>query len=213
AYRFPEQRYEGDYELYGNYPQQRAELVYWLQSNFKPSAIVFFSGDVHHGSVVTGRYAYGADLDRIRSGKADWVTRIVQITSSPIKNVNDKFVKTKWWLLGTDKGNAGESIVPRFEHQYTKTPAGNYIAMHAISRSLSGALGRETYIFENHLCVVEMPEKPKGDVKVLFVGVKNGKMETARITVDTDNDPSKFKIIKAGAITIAPQDELLIQVS
>jgi peptidoglycan hydrolase-like protein with peptidoglycan-binding domain len=207
-YKFPSQRYEGEYELYGNYPQQRAELIDWLHKNFSPSAVVFFSGDVHHGSVITGRYAYGANLDKVRSGKADWVTRIVQITSSPIKNVNDKFTKTKWWLLGTDKGNAGESIVPRFEHQYAKTPTGDYIAMQAISRSLSGALGRETYIFENHLCVVDMPEKPKGFVKVLYIGVKNGKMETARITVDTDNDPSKFKITKVGAITVTPQDEL-----
>ncbi len=206
-YNFPSQRYEGDYELYANYPQQRGELIYWLHSNFEPSAVVFLSGDVHHGSVITGRYAYGRDLDKVRGGKADWVTRIIQITSSPIKNVNDKFVTSKWWLLGTDKGNAGESIVPRFEHQYTKTPAGNYIAMQAISRSLSGALGRETYIFENHLCVVEMPEKPKGDVKVLYIGVKGGKMETARITVDTNNDPSKFKIVKVGALTVTPQDE------
>jgi|GEM_PF-6488107 len=207
-YDFPSQRYEGEYELYGNYPQQRAELIDWLRKNFNPSAVVFFSGDVHHGSVITGRYAFGGNLDTIRSGKADSVTRIVQITSSPIKNVNDKFVTSKWWLLGTDKGNAGESIVPRFEHQYAKTPTGNFIAMQAISRSLSGTLGRETYIFENHLCVVEMPEKPKGDVKVLYIGVKNGKMETAKITVDTDNNPSKFKIIKVGALTVAPQDEL-----
>lgn len=208
-YNFPKDRYEGDYELYANYPRQRSELVYWLRVNFQPSAIVFFSGDVHHGSVITGRYAYGADLDKVRGGKADWVTRIVQITSSPIKNINDKFVKTKWWLAHqTDAGNAGESLVTRWEHQYAKNSDGKYIAMQAISRSLKGALGRETYIFENHFCMVEMPEKPQQDVKILFVGVKNGKMESAKITVDTNNDPAKFKVLKAGSITVVPQDEI-----
>lgn len=207
-YDFPRDRYEGDFEFYGNYAPQRAELIHWLYTNYKPSAAVFLSGDVHHGSVVTGRYGYGKTLEKIRGGKSDWVMRIVQITSSPIKNVKDLFVESKWWLLGTDKGNAGESIVSRYEHQYAKTPNGDFIAMQAYTRSMSGALGRETYIFENHFCVVEAPEKAKGDVKVLFIGVKSGKMETAKITVDTDNNPAKLKIVKVGAMTFAPQDEL-----
>jgi hypothetical protein len=37
--------------------------------------------------VVTGRYGYGSSLDKIKNGKADWAMRVVQITSSPIKNV------------------------------------------------------------------------------------------------------------------------------
>ena len=108
-YEFPAKRYEGDHELYGNNPQQRADLVLWLQKNFGPAALVIFSGDVHHGSVVAGRYAYGASLN------ADWATRIVQITSSPIKNEKKAaYSEKRWWTAWqTDAGNVGESIIPQ----------------------------------------------------------------------------------------------------
>src|SRR5206468_6489318 len=96
-YKWPGQRYEGDFELYGNNPQQRGELILWLQYNFGPSALVILSGDVHHGSVITGRYGYGPSLHKIKTGNADWATRIVQITSSPIKNVkSDAYEKKRW---------------------------------------------------------------------------------------------------------------------
>jgi hypothetical protein len=45
-------------------------------------------------------------------------------------------------------------------------------------------LGRETYVFEIHLCVVEMPRKPGGIVTSTFIGVKGGRLKTAQIIVD-----------------------------
>ena len=39
-----------------------------------------------------------------------------------------------------------------------------------------------------------MPARLGGFVDVLFTGVKDGKLATASISVDTDNDPSKFQI-------------------
>lgn len=215
-YSFPKDRYAGDFELYGNNPVQRAELVLWLQHHFGPSGLVFFSGDVHHGSVVSGRYAYGKDLDKIKAGKADWAMRIVQITSSPIKNEkNVAYRKKRWWTAWqTDAGNVGESVVPQWEHQYATTTDGTYIAMQAAVGKLSGSLGRQTYIFEPHLCVVDMPSRPKGAVNVLFVGVEKGKLLTANTSVDTDNDPAKFLFTKVGggffsplpAINLPPKD-------
>lgn len=209
-YKFPQDRYLGDFELYGNNPRQRAELVYWLHQNFDPSALIIFSGDVHHGSVITGRYGHGSSLSQIRSGKADWVMRIAQITSSPIKNVKtDAYVNKKFVV--TDAGNAGESLVPQVEHMYTSLPDGNYLAMQAAARKLSGRLGRETYIFENHLCVVDMPAKAGGNVRIEFVGVKNGKLATANVTVDTDNNPAKFQVIKTAGFTFTPTNESSLQ--
>ena len=205
-YNINTNRYEGDFEFYGNNPQQRAELILWLQIHFSPSALVILSGDVHHGSVVTGRYGYGKKLDDIRAGKADWVMRVVQITSSPIKNVKSAaYEKKRWWTAWqTDAGNVGESLVSQWEYQYATISDKNYIAMQATSRKLTGNLGRETYIFENHLCVVQMPYKPKGNVNIDFIGVKNGKGAKAYISVDTDNDPANFKFTKvyAGATVL-----------
>src|SRR5439155_14999068 len=138
-------------------PQQRGELILWLQRNFGPSAVVIFSGDVHHGSVVTGRYGYGSSLDKIKTGKADWAMRVVQVTSSPIKNVKtEAYEKKRWWTLWqTDAGNVGESLIPQWETQYASLAKDTYIAMQAFTRSLEGELGRKTYIFENHFCVVD----------------------------------------------------------
>lgn len=198
-YSFPKERYQGDFELYGNNPQQRAELVLWLHDRLNPPAVVFFSGDVHHGSVVSGRYAHGATLDKVRNGKGDWAIRIVQVTSSPIKNEKNAAYRDKIAKI-TDAGNIGESVIRQWEHQYASINDGTYIAALATVNKLSGNLGRETYIFEPHLCVVDMPAQPKGDVKVLFVGEKDGKMQTAATKVDTDNDPSKFLYLKAGGL-------------
>jgi hypothetical protein len=197
-YKWPKSRYQGDYELYGNNSRQRAELVLHLQGTFDPSALVIFSGDVHHGSVVTGRYAYGAKLDDIRNGKANWVMRIVQITSSPIKNEKKAaYVHKRWWTFGqTDAGNVGESVISQWENQYATVSNGAYVAMQAMVRDLKGPLGRQTYVFESHLCVVDMPKKARDDAAVTFVGVKGGKVATSAVTVDTRNDPSDFKVIR-----------------
>ncbi|MFZ5784294.1 MAG: hypothetical protein ACOY4R_29210 [Pseudomonadota bacterium] len=195
-YDWPKQRYQGDYELYGNNSRQRAELVLHLQAVFDPSSLVIFSGDVHHGSVVTGRYAYGAKLADIRKGKANWVMRIVQITSSPIKNEKKAaYVKKRWWTAWqTDAGNVGESVVSQWENQYAPISNGAYIAMQAMVRDMKGPLGRQTYIFEPHLCVVDMPKKARDDAAITFVGVKGGKLATAEVKVDTRNDPSDFRV-------------------
>jgi hypothetical protein len=208
-YDWPRQRYQGDYELYGNNSRQRAELVLHLQGAFDPSSLVIFSGDVHHGSVVTGRYAYGARLDDIRNGKANWVVRIVQVTSSPIKNEKKAaYVKKRWWTAWqTDAGNVGESLVSQWENQYARVSNGAYVAMQARVRDMKGPLGRQTYIFEPHLCVVDMPRKARDDATVTFVGAKGGKVATATVTVDTRNDPADFRVVRmptGGTVPLKP---------
>jgi len=209
----PNDRYEGDYELYANYPPQRGALMDWLHEHFAPAAIVIFSGDVHHGSVVSGRFAHGAKTEEITNGKADWVMRVVQITSSPIKNIaTSKFVDPaldpleRGVVVGiagpiglglalADAGTLGELVVARTKVDDYVTPRGTHIVMQLAVRELSGGElpNHATLISENHLCVVDMPARAKDDVRVLFVGEKQGKREIARASVDTDNNPAKFK--------------------
>lgn len=186
------QRYEGEYELYGNNPEQRADLIDYIKNGYRdlagfgPSAIVIFSGDVHHGSVIAGEYGYGSSPTSIWSGKADVKIPVLQITSSPIKNIKaDAYIKKHWsGLYLTDAGNAGEDIVPQWERQAKSIKQGTYLGMRAQVVKPKGGLGRETYVYENHLCVVEMPEKPGGNVRFLFVGQKKGQLETAEGIVD-----------------------------
>jgi hypothetical protein len=191
-YDWPEDRCEGDFEWYGNNPAQRAELISFLRREFDPPALVIFSGDVHHGSVIDGLYVQGASRDAIYSGRGTWAMRVVQVTSSPIKNVKaDVYVKRQWF--GTDLGNAGESLIPQFENQYATQPDGTTIAMRADATSLAGPLGRSTFVPENHLCVVDLPAVAGGDVKVVFIGLKDGALATAQTSVATRNDPAKYK--------------------
>jgi len=188
SYDYPSQRYEGDYELYGNNPSQRPDFINYLRNNFGPSAVVILSGDVHHGSIVSGEYGHGPSPVEIWSGKTDWKMPIVQVTSSPIKNINKNLVNKKWWTAWqTDAGNIAESIIPQWERQYATIKEGSYIAMRAQVQRLKGNLGRETYIFENHLCVVEMPSKPGGVVRSVFLGVKEGKLETAENSINLND--------------------------
>lgn len=195
-FKYPSDRYEGDYELYANNTVQRSELMDWLKNETNLKALVVFSGDVHHGSVVTGRYAWGADMNEMMKGNAQFVIRLVQVTSSPIKNIKkDAYMDKKWYTFWTDPGNIGESIIPSWEQQYAIRSQG-VIAMHASVRDLKGPLGRKTYVFENHFCVVKMPLKADDPSDIMFVGVKDGRLRTANITVDTDNDATKFRFIK-----------------
>jgi len=191
---WPKERYEGDWELYANNPGQRADLIWFLKGLLDPPALVIFSGDVHHGSAVDGLYVHGDSLDRIYTGRGDWAMRIAQVTSSPIKNINKTaYLDTHWWLGGTDAGNAGETLVPQFENQYKKMSDGTYLALRADVMRLKGSLGRETFIFENHLCVVDVPETDVGSVRVLFIGEKQGQLATATTSMGIDNRPSKFR--------------------
>jgi len=70
------------------------------------------------GSVVDGIYAHGASRDDIDDGKGDWAVRVLQVTSSPIKNVKkDAFVDKRWWTPGeTVAANAGESTLRMDEY-------------------------------------------------------------------------------------------------
>jgi hypothetical protein len=190
-YSWPKERYEGDYELYINNPRQRSDLIRYLRSELDPPAVIVFSGDVHHGSVVSGLYVGAPNRVAIDTGKGTWGLRVAQITSSPIKNVKkDAYVDKK--LIITDAGNVGESVISQFETLYDEPPGGEAVGVRADAVKLDGPLGRRTFVWENHLCVVDVPEVAGGDVKVLFVGNKGGSVRTATTTVSTRNDPRTF---------------------
>ena len=98
----------GRLEFYGNYPRQRADLVSTLYTRLDTPALIVFSGDVHHGSVIDGLYVHGASRWAIDHKGGDWAMRIAQVTSSPIKNIKHELVKQ---LGVSSQGNIGESLI------------------------------------------------------------------------------------------------------
>ena len=64
--------------------------------------------------------------------------------------------------------------------------------MRADASTLRDPLGRETFIPQNHLCVVDLPAVAGDDVKVLFIGVQDGASATVQTSMSTRNDPSRF---------------------
>jgi hypothetical protein len=142
-----------------------------------PRAVVVFSGDVHHGSVVDGMYVGGARLDDIYRGRGSWAVRVAQVTSSAIKNRNRNFTDKVWWTaFQTDAGNVGQVVVSQYENQYKTMPDRTKMALRAQVARLSGDLGRATYVYENHLCVVDLSGS---EIRVLFVGSNDGAVATA----------------------------------
>jgi subtilisin family serine protease len=202
-YDWPRDRYAGDYELYGNNSGQRPDLIWFLRSVLDPPALVVLSGDVHHGFVIDGLYAGARTLDEIYRGKATWAMRVVQITSSAIKNIKKSaFVDNK--AVITDAGKVGELVIPQYENQYKTMPDGTKIAQRAAAAKLPGDLGRTTYVFENHFCVVDFSSRY---VDILFIGdARDSKFAftsglrnripstvwTAKTSVGLANDPTSF---------------------
>lgn len=195
---------KADFEFYGNNPQQRADLINFLHILLDTPALIVFSGDVHHGSVIDGLYVHGKTREAIDKGGGDWAMRIAQVTSSPIKNVKaDVFVdpiEVPNPFVGgipirlIDKGTAGELIVPMVGNTYHRMSDNTVIGTRAQTLELKGTLtrGRKTYIFENHLCVVDVPRTTDGIVSVTFVGVAAGKLALATARMRIDNRPPAF---------------------
>jgi hypothetical protein len=183
-YPWPAKRYPGDWELYPNNPRQRADLIMFLKRLLDPPALIVFSGDVHHGSVINGLYVHGASKSAIESGKGDWAMRVVQITSSPIKNIKKEL---------REYGNIGESLITQYENRFCTTTKGKSMTVRFDAESLKGPLGHETFIWENHLCVVSIPSTTVGMVHALFIGESGGKPATAQTSVLLDNNPASYR--------------------
>jgi hypothetical protein len=179
-FNYPADRYKNDFEFYVNNKKQRPELVHWLKKRLEPSLLVILSGDVHYGSVVYGGYAYGKSKD-LASGKYEWKLPIFQITSSPIKNMSDKF--TRKLILRIEQGTL-RILVHDSEAGYS-TDGNNVIAMGNTVANLYGDLldqnyvFRNTFVIRNHICVVTLPNIFIGSrLKSLFIGFKEGGLKT-----------------------------------
>jgi len=206
TYRYPSARYQGDWEQFDNNTSQRVALICLLKERFNPSAIVIFSGDVHYSSVINGGYAFAQTVKDAENKKWKWTIPVIQITSSPIKNVKDQLRKA---VEGVDGilGIATEMLAPESRVRYTMTSKGSFIAVGLNTASLSGDLGKNTLIHQNNICIVTMPIAPENQVKSLFVGYKNGNLAKAKTEIHIHNNgfmkpiydllhPTKFTIIK-----------------
>jgi hypothetical protein len=180
--------YSGDHELYPDNPVQRAELVRFFKDLLNPKALIIFSGDVHNGSVVNGLYGQGNTTVDLYNAKADWVMRVVQITSSAIKNVNDSVAE--WGKFGQTVTDLTEVLHHSTEGMRQLEESSDrgipihdakYIGMWSQPVDLTGPLGHRTFVQDNHICVVDLPAKAGGDVKATFVGAlfdESGALET-----------------------------------
>ena len=117
--------------------------------------------------------------------------RVAQVTSSPIKNVSS--VLEDWGNVG-EEGTRMDGTLYR-ERKPDVDPAGyDAVGVRWDIREVKGDLNHEneTFVVENHLCVVDIPDSPTGVVGALFVGIKGGKPKTAWATVPLGNDPKTF---------------------
>jgi N-acetylmuramoyl-L-alanine amidase/D-alanyl-D-alanine carboxypeptidase len=187
---WPEDRYEGDFELYDDSRPQRADLIEFLHDELGLSALIVFSGDVHYGSLINGLFVNGWSKDQIHAGRRAWAMRVVQVTSSPIKNVKkEAFVDPMLRSALSDKqetlvklalgsgaldalppaGKIGDVITLQTENHYTRRPdAKGAIGLRADTTWFPQD-GPISYVFENHFSIVDLPAAPGGDAGVYFL--------------------------------------------
>ena len=78
-------------DRWDDHSEGRAGLIQWIHDIIKPSYCVIFSGDVHFGSFIKGKASVHAVKDQFLKNPPEiWSLDLVQITSSPMKNENDK---------------------------------------------------------------------------------------------------------------------------
>jgi len=175
------QRYEikrhGDYaadkEGYHSNPSQIAEFLNRLHS-FYPSSIVICSGDVHFSSIISGIYVYGKSKNKAGGIKSDWSIPIIQITSSPIKNLKKELFEELTPLVPKSSlGNIGESLVRWCRFELILEKKNDIGGLAEIIEQIPGDLGYSTFIYEPNICVVTMPTR-NGKFEAVFIGRKHG---------------------------------------
>jgi murein DD-endopeptidase MepM/ murein hydrolase activator NlpD len=174
VYPYPSARYPGDWELFDNNTSQRARFIYWLEETFKPSALVVFSGDVHYSSVIYSGYVCAKSAMDAIAGNYRWKLPVIQITSSPIKNIKPILVKAVSSPY-VGKGIIAEGLAPEARARFNIDETGFFIGAGFNTADLSGDLGKDTLIHRNNFCIVTMPIEPEFKVKSRFIGPKDGK--------------------------------------
>jgi murein DD-endopeptidase MepM/ murein hydrolase activator NlpD len=201
VYPYPSARYPGDYEFFDDNPSQRASFIFWLKETFNPSALVCFSGDVHYGSVIYSGYVCAKTGNDAITNNYRWKLPVIQITSSPIKNIKSALVKAV--SSGGDRASIiTEGLAPEARARFNVDATGLFIGAGFNTAKLSGDLGKDTLVHRNNFCIVTMPTKPEYKVKSVFIGPKDGRMAKAETSINVYDD--KFMIPIRQMVTDAP---------
>ena len=81
---------------------------------------------------------------------------MIQITSSPIKNVKDVLVSA----VRSGRGIITEGFTPEARARFNVDETGLFIGAGFNTADLSGDLGKTTLVHQNHFCVVTILKKP-----------------------------------------------------
>jgi hypothetical protein len=147
-------------DLFDDIPEGQMNLVRLIQQLADPTICVVFSGDVHFSHVELG-WVRAEDHNRIL-----WQMPIVQVTSSPLKNEEERLNKKRF---RTTTGNLLEEAIPI---KARNSDLGHYpnLTLEWQSQRLSGKLGHEFVIPKNASCLVSLVGPKR--VHVVFLGRK-----------------------------------------
>jgi hypothetical protein len=168
-------RYDDDHELFVDNIPARNYFLERVQAAVAPDSIVAFSGDVHHSFVIQ------AKLEFVYVDKKTRDVDVLQVTSSPIKNMNANFAGTKGVLAdwGEEVLHDESVLEPELSIDGQSIAITEYKPL-----SLKGPLGHSTHIPNNNFCVVDFAKAPAA-VDVIFVGLdgKNVAKATRSVTL------------------------------
>ncbi|HTD83659.1 MAG TPA: hypothetical protein VK648_07700 [Gemmatimonadaceae bacterium] len=173
-------RLADDHELFVDNTAARDYFLAQVQTMLKFDSIVAFAGDVHHSFMMQGK------IDIIREVGQE-VIDVLQITSSPIKNMHSAFKGAKGFAadLAEERDYLPMEIDDLLGSGITWDVSidgqGLSIA-EAEPLSLKGKLGHSTHIPNNNFCVVDFRRAP-GAVDVIYVGMDGKTVAKASCSV------------------------------
>jgi hypothetical protein len=154
-------------DLWDDHIKGRARFVQWIHDTLEPSCCVFFSGDVHHGSVIKAKASMKSN-----EMKELWSLDIVQITSSPMKNEAEKLSGKVIGVIS--KAELYDKVAPTSNTEEINFSAqeGKMIIVHE-AIEMPGRLSKDSFlakffsrsgsggsvIYHNHICVVDFTKK------------------------------------------------------
>ena len=168
-----EARLHDDHELFVDNIPARNYFLQNLQTDLGPDSIVAFSGDVHHSFVIQ------AKIENIFLDKTTQDINLLQVTSSPIKNMSSHFTGRTGVAADFAEEVLHDDSVLESELSFDQK---SIAVTEYKPLALKGPLGHKTFIPNNNFCVVDFRNAP-ASVEVIFIGMDDKKIAQASRTV------------------------------
>ena len=138
----------------------RAYLLQRLHKAFRPKSVIALSGDVHHSFIVQARQSF------VLKGGVNTHVDVLQVTSSPIKNVPADLSGVKGAAINYSQRLLNDPVQLSWNLGLGEEV---FSVSRQTTRKVHTKASSETYLPLNNICLVDFSEAP-ASVHVVFIG-------------------------------------------